>query len=531
MIPFGSQRANGQDLATHLMNEHDNEIVQLLYNEGNIADDLHGVFAEWKLQADTLTKAKNYIYSLSLNPDPKQPPLTIEQVVEYFDNVELSIGLVGQPRTIVEHVKDERIHYHAAWSRIDVMNERAIQISFDREKLMMMTKQYARDHGITLPDGYYKKFEKIQEKDKDYNLGEKYQFETIGISKEERSELITELWHARDTPESFLRSLEHHGYVLTSGRRPYVLVDMYGKLNSLPKLIADGDVRTKQIREFLGEDRELPDVEQAQAAAKELIKTLVAHKKSESQAERIEMLERNQSDRRREVELKKADLAFKQKTDCQAFEGKQRHERNRLRSDHFKQKQQIQQERNAKNPTGLAGFLAKVSGVEKIREALHKRQDRQRLRQYQETKQSIEQQQAEKAEIHQRAQEMKALDLERKFRALEASDKRELQSLHKTFELEQNKQVRKAYAHMPSVNLTLTPRGRPAMVLQAKRRHTSEVAKEVVRERHAEQGQKEVRPYGDFNEATRSHSSHMNAGEYKRPTIKKDKRKDKGRER
>jgi len=55
---------------------------------------------------------------------------------------------------------------------------------------MMMTKQYARDHGITLPDGYYKKFEKTQDKDKDYNLGEKYQFETIGISKEERSELI-----------------------------------------------------------------------------------------------------------------------------------------------------------------------------------------------------------------------------------------------------------------------------------------------------------------------------------------------------
>jgi len=531
MIPFGSQRANGQDLATHLMNEHDNEIVQLLYNEGNIADDLHGVFAEWKLQADTLTKAKNYIYSLSLNPDPKQPPLSIEQVVEYFDNVELSIGLVGQPRIIVEHVKDERLHYHTAWSRIDVMNERAIQISFDREKLMMMTKQYARDHGITLPDGYYKKFEKTQDKDKDYNLGEKYQFETIGISKEERSELITELWHARDTPESFLKSLEHHGYVLTSGRRPYVLVDMYGKLNSLPKLIADGDVRTNQIREFLGEDRELPDVEQAQVAAKELIKTLVAHKKSEGQAGRIDELNHQQSDRRHEVELKRANLALKQKTDRQAFEGKQRHERDRLRSDHFKQKQQIQQERKEKKPTGLAGFLAKVSGVEKIREVMHKRQDKDRLRQHQEAKATLQQQQVEKAEIHQRAQEMKALELSREERSLEARDKRELQSLHKTFELEQNKQVRKAYAHMPSVHLKLTPRGRPTMVLRAKQRHTSEMAKEVVREHHAEKEQKELRPYGDFNEATRSHSSHTNSGEYKRPTISNDKGKDKGRER
>jgi len=531
MIPFGSQRANGQDLATHLMNEHDNEIVQFLYNEGNIADDLHGVFAEWKLQADTLTKAKNYIYSLSLNPDPKQPPLSIEQVVEYFDNVELSIGLVGQPRIIVEHVKDERIHYHTAWSRIDVMNERAIQISFDREKLMMMTKQYARDHGITLPDGYYKKFEKTQEKDKDYNLGEKYQFEKTGVTKEERTEIVTHLWHTRDNPEAFLKSLEQNGYVLTNGRRPYVLVDLFGNMNSLPKLIADGDVRTKQIREFLGEDRELPNVEDARAAAKELLKAMVKDEKLQSQEDRIELKKQEQSDRRRELEIKKADLALKQKTDRQAFEGKQRAVRDKLRSDHFKQKQQIQQERKEKKPIGLAGFLAKVSGALKIREVMHKRQDKDRVRQHQEAKATLQQHQAEKSETHQRAQEMKALELAREERSLEARDKRELQSLHKTFELEQNKQVRKAYTHMPSVNLKFTPRGRPAMVLQAKRRHTSEVAKEVVRERHAEQKQKEVRPYGDFNEATRSHSSHTNSGEYKRPEIKKDKGKDKGRER
>jgi hypothetical protein len=141
------------------------------------------------------------------------------------------------------------------------------------------------------------------------------------------------------------------------------------------------------------------------------------------------------------------------------------------------------------------------------------------------------QQQKEQAEIHQRAQEMKALEIAREERSLEARDKRELQSLHKTFELEQNKQVRKAYTHMPNVNLTLTPRGRPAMVLQAERRHTSEVAKEVVRERHADQEQKEVRPYGDFNEATRSHSSQANSGEYKRPKIEKNNGKGKGRER
>ncbi|MCG8492525.1 MAG: relaxase/mobilization nuclease domain-containing protein, partial [Sneathiellales bacterium] len=183
MIPFASQRANGQDLVAHLLNEQDNDYLRIVSMEGCIAEDLHGAFAEWELQAKTLTNAKNYLYSLSTNP---KDPLDEEQMLDYIDRVEQAIGLVGQSLTIVEHIKSDRMHWHAAWSRIDAENEKAIPISFDRQKLMM-TRDYARDHQIDLPEGYYKKFERTQEKDKDYNLGEKYQFETTGLSKEERT--------------------------------------------------------------------------------------------------------------------------------------------------------------------------------------------------------------------------------------------------------------------------------------------------------------------------------------------------------
>ncbi|MEP5698154.1 MAG: relaxase/mobilization nuclease domain-containing protein, partial [Sneathiella sp.] len=188
MIPFASQRGNGGDLAVHLLNEHDNDYMRVISIEGCVADDLHGAFAEWELQGQTLTNAKNYIYAISANP---RDDLSEDQMLDYINRVEMAVGLVGQPRVIVEHIKNDRMHWHAAWSRIDVENEKAIPISYDRQKLMMMTREYARDHHIELPQGYYKKFEKAGEKDKDYNLGEKYQFESTGITKEERSRLIT----------------------------------------------------------------------------------------------------------------------------------------------------------------------------------------------------------------------------------------------------------------------------------------------------------------------------------------------------
>ena len=60
MIPFASQRALGQDLATHLLNAHDNELVELAEVNGAIAPDLHGAFAEW--EAHALTRCENYLW-------------------------------------------------------------------------------------------------------------------------------------------------------------------------------------------------------------------------------------------------------------------------------------------------------------------------------------------------------------------------------------------------------------------------------------------------------------------------------------
>ncbi len=156
MIPFGSQRALGQDLATHLLNEYDNELMEVAEVRGAIAQDLHGAFAEWEVQAHYLTKCQNYLYSLSINPDPTQEPLTREQYFDYINRAEEGLGLSGQPRAVLFHIKHGREHCHVVWSRIDTDNGKAVQIAFDRQKLMMVTREFARQHGLQLPKGYEK---------------------------------------------------------------------------------------------------------------------------------------------------------------------------------------------------------------------------------------------------------------------------------------------------------------------------------------------------------------------------------------
>lgn len=156
MIPFASQRGGGQDLATHLLNAHDNDMVELLDVRGAVTGDLHGAFKEWQVQAETLTRCRKYLYSMSITPDPAQGPLTREQYFDYIRRTEEALGLGEQPRAVVLHIKHGREHCHVVWSGIDAEQQRAVHLAFDRDKLMRVTRVFTRDHGLDLPGGYEK---------------------------------------------------------------------------------------------------------------------------------------------------------------------------------------------------------------------------------------------------------------------------------------------------------------------------------------------------------------------------------------
>lgn len=445
MIPFGSQRALGQDLATHLLNAQDNERLEVAQVRGSVARDLHGAFAEWEAQAHTLTRCTNYLYSLSINPDQRQGRLTREQYLEYIDRTEQRLGLSGQPRAVVFHVKKDRQgtpreHCHVIWSRIDVERGKARHVAFDHEKLMTVTREFARDYGLKLPDGYHRdKGADRPKKSRQMSLYDKRQEDLGGLSLEQRKAQVTAAWARRDTPRAFVRSLEDMGYILSTGNRDYILVDRHGHMNSLPKLVDDKKVRTKEVRAFIEKDfpkDSLPSVDEARALAAAHRAAMELFSKGEERAsreikeqQRRDELQGKQQPRRHVVEQEETALADRQRHARHQHSERQKADRLALRHGFLQESRRIKIERAANRPKGLAEFLGRITGVTLITQKVQQFRDATRYKAFiARKKETVERQQRETAAFE-RKLALETLTLQRRLRALELVEQRERKSL------------------------------------------------------------------------------------------------------
>lgn len=499
MIPFGSQRRLGQDLATHLLNAHDNERIELAEVRGAIARDLHGAFAEWEVQAHSLTRCRNYLYSLSVNPDPAQGRLTRAQYLDYIDRTEAGLGLSGQPRAVIFHIKDGREHCHVVWSRIDADEGKARHIAFDREKLMMITRTFAREHGLDLPEGYYR--DRGRDKTRQLSLYEMHQQRTTGLSKDEHVAQVTAAWRQSDSPKAFVRALEERGYILSTGNRPYVLVDYYGHTNSLPKLIDDRAVRLRDVRAFL--EREfppdsLPSVEESQALAAEHRKSIEAFRKARAREEQRAVLEKKQAARRKKIEARQAPMRQRHHRDRLALAAVQKAERQTLRAEYHAAVQRARRERAARRPRGLAAFLGRVSGVALVVRKVHKYQDRKRYRAFLRERDALrERQQRARADLARRHR-MQHLDMQRRLRALRQIEQRELRSLETAHLREVRTRGRTGREQMPALRI----REREGAADGAQRRQTTALAQTFAEEAGPDARRSPIRLTKEFARAS-----------------------------
>jgi hypothetical protein len=483
MIPKASQRGGGKDLATHLLNAFDNELVEVAEVSGAIAPDLHGAFAEWEAIATGLTKCRNYLYSLSVNPDLGQGQLSRAQYMDYVDRVEKALGLSGQPRAIVYHIKNGREHCHVVWSRIDYQNEKAVHLAFDREKLMMVTRQFAREHGLELPEGYGPgRFDERRQK---VSLYERAQERATGLSKEERQLQVTQAWRQSDSPKAFVRALEDLGYVLATGNRPYVLIDIYGGMNALPKLIDDRSVRTKDIRAFLEKEfppESLPTVDEAKALVAQHRKAREQFAKARDDGAQLEKLARAQAARRAPVEAARAEMLVRQEREREAQLREHLAARQALRAGYLTETARVRQQREEARPTGLAAFLGRVTGVSAIIHRVQRYKDAKRYLAFRESKHELAVGQRIESALLQRRHELQALDMNRQLKALTTVEARERKALEEKRVREQRLKDRAGHEHMPALALDLNPRGRSASVRRAKDRYRDRTGRDQERD-------------------------------------------------
>lgn len=420
MITKGNQRAGGQQLATHLMNEFDNEHAKVYSLKNTISQDLHGAFSEWRSLSNN-TKCKKYLYSLSLNPwDDVNGKLSREQYEDFIDRTEKKLGLEGQPRAIVFHVKNGREHVHVAWSRIyydeDKQKHLAKHMDHDRQKLRSIVREFAKDHNLKLPDGmqYDSGVDRFNKAAKNDNRMDKERRERTGKTKAEHKAIITEIWNERDTPERFVEELEAKNYYLCRGDKiPYAVVDRFGEVYSLPKMIDDRRANTKMVRKFLGADYatdKIPHFSKAQQYVQGLDKNKALALKEEFRIKADNLtfsLKKMQAERREEFIKESEKIKNRHKKENQA-----------LKEIHFAENAHIEEGRRKRQPKGIAAALMRITGINALTNVVYNKLD---------TIRATDQQQ--QLGNMQRAHDNEDMNLQRRSNALMEVEKREQRSL------------------------------------------------------------------------------------------------------
>ena len=308
-----------------------------------------------------------------------------------------------------------------------------------------------------MPDGYYKDGKGGRgDKSGQLSLYEMHQKRTTGFTKEDHQEIVTDAWRASDNPKAFVQALADKGYLLATGKRPYVLVDYYGDMHALPKMIADKTVRTKDIREFLEKDyppESLPSVDQARDLIAKHRAAIKSHANAESHNKELSELKQAHKSRRTTLEKKKAALQQKHRKVRQNLATKQRAKRDEHRSVYLAKVKLTRERRHQRKLGEFARSFSEISGFLKLRSALRKYQDIKRLNRYQKIKAKINEAQSDDRLSLARRQVMGRLDMQRKLRSLSKLEKRELKSFEELMNRESRIQERGGRDEMPSLIL------------------------------------------------------------------------------
>ncbi len=406
MIAKASQRENGQQLAIHLLNAYDNEHVEIAEISGAIARDLQGALKEWHALS-RVTRCKKYLYSLSVNPDPGQNPLTRRQYKDYITRVEQKLGLAGQPRAVVFHIKDGREHCHVVWSRIIPDQLKAVQISHDRKTLQTLTRRFAKDHGLHLPANMRKTGSPKNPKlPKNESLSENQQQERTGIAKEQRAHTLTKIWRETNTGQAFSDAMAQAGFHLARGKSvSYAVIDSYGEIHSLARQIEG--VRTRDLRARLKDfpPESLPDAQTLRDEIQTRLQKQITSHFNHNAQRALTDLQKAQDKRRSTFHKKLATLKEKHKTERQSLIATQKETLQKIRDTRFKK-------------TGFQAILSRLPGVRTLIAKRHKREDMVSLKSFKQERRDLI--------VRQRSE---FDDLKRQSKGIARVEKRELRSL------------------------------------------------------------------------------------------------------
>ena len=259
-------------LANHLLSERDNDHLQVLEIAGQQTDDpkqamlfMHG--------AVTLTRGKKGLFQVSINPEEGEV-MTHEQWDDAVVRVEKEFGLIGQPRIIVEHIKEGRQHRHIVWQRTNYETEKLVPINDYKTRLVKQAREMERDYGHRIVNDQtigpkfdqaaHRQAKRLQKKDDQ------------ALDPKNRSAFIRQAWERSENADDFVKALKDGGLELAQGNKARMVLlhsetgeIIKGSLGRHLKCPDKGIVRAAELREWAnGLSAPLQDVEATQERLK-----------------------------------------------------------------------------------------------------------------------------------------------------------------------------------------------------------------------------------------------------------------------
>lgn len=268
MIISGGSRCNGAWFARHLTRTDENERVRVAEMRGMTAESVRDALREMHFVASG-TFCKNYFYHASINPRETER-LTDDQWERAVDALERNLGLEGQPRFVVEHEKEGRIHRHVVWSRIDADTMTAVSDSFTAPIHERTARELEQEFGLEPVESCLIRDRGTPRPERGPKSWEKFRGFESGIDPDEVKAEVTALWQQCDSGKAFAHALDEAGYILCKGdRRDFCIVDAAGDEHSLARRIKG--VKAADIRERMADVSrdELPTVEEGRDLADE----------------------------------------------------------------------------------------------------------------------------------------------------------------------------------------------------------------------------------------------------------------------
>lgn len=218
-------------------------------------------------------------------------------------------------------------------------------MSHSKRKLMDVSRDLYVQHGWRMPDGMT---DPSLRDPKNFTLAEWQQSKRTGHDPRAVKTAFQDAWATSDNAQTFANALQERGFLLARGtRRGYVAIDRNGEPFAVPKYVG---IKTKEVRERLGDPKQLPSLEEARAQnATDMGQSFerLADEQAAQERQRQEKLER------RKKELVE----------------KQRHEREQAFAAIAEREKRETSERRERFRSGLFGLWDKMRGHQKeIRE-------------------------------------------------------------------------------------------------------------------------------------------------------------------